>query len=241
MEVLYRDDALVAVNKPSGLVVHRSEQAGDRDNCMRRLRDSIGAWVYPVHRLDRGASGVLLFALDPENARRVGECFAQRRVRKEYLAVVRGYAPESSRVDHPLATAGGAPAPAQTRLERLARVELPVPVGRYATARYSLVRAEPITGRTHQLRRHLAHVSHPILGDVNYGDGAHNRFFREHLGCHRLLLHASRLELPHPVTGEPTRLGAPLTGDFESVVERLGWEPTASGKEEALAPGTEGR
>jgi tRNA pseudouridine65 synthase len=223
MEVLHRDEALVAVDKPSGLVVHRSERAGDRDNCMRRLRDALGEWVYPVHRLDRGASGVLLFALDPESARRIGECFARRTVRKRYLAIVRGYAPESALVDHPLGAARGATSAAQTRIRRLGRVELPAPVGRYATARYSLVCAQPLTGRTHQLRRHLAHVSHPIIGDVNHGDGAHNRFFRDHLDCRRLLLHAHRLVLPHPTTGERVTLRAPVTGELAAVMARLGW------------------
>lgn len=224
LEVLHQDPRLVAVAKPSGLLVHRSTQAADRDTCLRRLRDQLGRRVYPVHRLDRGTSGVLLFALDTAAARDVAAAFAQRRVHKTYLAVVRGFAPDAGEIDHPIAGAdGGARAEARTRFACLARVELPHAVGRYASARYSLVRALPLTGREHQIRRHLRHVDHPVVGDVTHGDSRHNRFFRAHFGSHRLLLHALRLELPHPEGGRPLVVFAPLPGDLRALFGELGW------------------
>jgi tRNA pseudouridine65 synthase len=230
LAVLYRDEQLVAVDKPSGLIVHPSGIAPDRDTCMSRLRDQIGRRVHPVHRLDRGASGVLVFGLDPDATRSLAAAFAERRVRKEYYAVVRGVPPEAGTIDHPLRpeSGNGAPLEARTSFERLAAVELPHPVGRYPVARYALVRALPETGRMHQIRRHLAHLRHPIVGDVNHGDGKHNRFFRERLGVRRLLLHARALELPHPGTGERVRIEAPLPGEMETLFRGFGWDRLAS-------------
>jgi tRNA pseudouridine65 synthase len=150
-----------------------------------------------VHRLDRATSGVLVLALDPGAARWLGTAFAERRVHKRYLAIVRGWVGERGVIDSPLHEEGApAPAAAVTAFARLSCFEVPVPVGRYATGRYSLVEAFPHTGRMHQLRRHFAHLRHPIVGDVRYGDGRHNRMFRERFGVHRLLLHAERLVLP---------------------------------------------
>ncbi len=235
LQVLRQDERLVALDKPSGLVVHRSERARDRDTCQRRLRDQLGRWVWPVHRLDRGTSGVLLFALDRSTARVLADAFAQRRVRKTYLAVARGFVPDAGEIDHPLlpAEGAGARAPAVTRFTCLARVELPQAVGRYASARYSLVRAEPLTGREHQVRRHLRHVAHPLLGDVTWGDGRHNRFFRERFGLHRLLLHALRLELPHPEDGGAWVVRARVPPELRALCAELGWLAALEAEEAA--------
>ena len=224
----------MAIAKPSGLVVHRSAQAPERDTCMRRLRGQLGRWVYPVHRLDRGTSGALLFALDPATAREVTAAFARRQVRKTYLAVVRGFAPEAGEINHPIAGAdAGRPAPALTCFTCLACVELPHAVGRYASARYSLVRAEPLTGREHQVRRHLRHVDHPVVGDVTHGDSRHNRFFRTRFGLHRLLLHALQLELPHPDDGRPLVLHAPPPPEMQRLFAELGWAAALSAAQAA--------
>lgn len=205
LEILYRDQHLIAVHKPPGLLVHRSWISSDREFLLQRLRDQIGQRVWPVHRLDRATSGVILFALDPDTAQRLTQAFSERAVSKTYLALVRGWlGPEPLLVDHPLDDPESATPhqPAQTRFRELARVELPIAVDRYPQSRYSLIEAQPLTGRRHQIRRHLKHLSHPIIGDVNYGKGTHNRFFREQYGVQRLLLHASRLELAHPATGQ---------------------------------------
>lgn len=223
LPLLYQDDRLVAIDKPSGLVVHRSAQARDSVNCISLLRRQLGRFVFAVHRLDRGASGVLVFALDREAGQVLSATFAEHRALKQYLALVRGYLPEAGLIDSPLADPGGAGSqPAETRYTRLATVELSHAVRPHPTARYSLVRAEPLTGRTHQLRRHFAHIRHPIVGDVNHGDGHHNRLFRRLFGCRRLLLHASRLSLPHPTTGNPIAIDAPLPEELCRLFATLG-------------------
>lgn len=225
LEILYSDPRLVAVAKPSGLLIHRTREADDHDTCMTLLRNRLRRWVYPIHRLDRGASGALLFALDPEMARSVSELFAARLVEKRYLAVVRGDLPDEGAVDSPLIEEPGkAPAQAITRYRRLARVELPFAVGRYPTARYSLGLMTPLTGRMHQIRRHMAHIRHPLIGDVNHGEGRHNRLFRERFGVSRLLLHAASLRLRHPETGDELFIKARVPDDLGPLMEALAFQ-----------------
>jgi tRNA pseudouridine65 synthase len=225
LDILYNDGALVAVAKPSGLLVHRSSEATDRITCMTILRDQLGARVHPAHRLDRGTSGVLLFSLDADTARSLASAFAGREVKKRYLAVTRGFPPDEGIIDYPLAEEpGDEPVEAVTAYRSLARVELPWPVGRYQTARYSLLLAEPATGRRHQIRRHMAHIRHPIVGDIVHGEGRHNRLFRERFGVRRLLLHAWSVELPHPATGELVRIEAPVPQELRVLFLALGWE-----------------
>lgn len=232
LPVLFRDDWLIAVHKPSGLLVHRSAlHAGETRFAVQMLRDQIGRRVWPAHRLDRGTSGVLLFALDEVVARALGASFESRQVGKRYLAVVRGHPAERGEIDHPLAPLpedrplAGRPEPreARTLYWRLAAVELPCRVDRYPTSRYALLELEPLTGRRHQLRRHLKHVSHPIIGDATYGKGRHNRLFQSLFGCARLLLACVELRLRHPASGAPLVISAPLAEDFAGVVRRLGW------------------
>ncbi|MFB4203731.1 tRNA pseudouridine synthase C [wastewater metagenome] len=222
--ILYRDESLVAVSKPSGLLVHRTELDRERDVALQRVRDALGQRVYPVHRLDRATSGVLVFALTPAVAGCLAASFRGRDVAKDYLAVVRGWAPEVGEVDRPVPREkGGEKRPALTRFRRLATVELPIPVDRYPAARYSLVRVVPLTGRRHQIRRHMERANHPLVGDTTYGHGPHNRLFRDHLDSHRLLLHAWRIAFPHPVDGTPCQITASPAADFADVCAALGW------------------
>ena len=235
LEILYRDEHFVAVNKPSGLLVHRSMiDRRETAFAMQQVRDQIGRHVYPVHRLDKPTSGVLVFALSSEVARAMTEIFTARETTKEYLAVVRGYTKEHERIDYALkemldkmtdakARTDKEAQEAVTEYRRLGTVELPYPVSRYPVARYSLVRLVPETGRKHQLRRHMKHVMHPIVGDTKHGRGEHNKLFREKFGCHRLLLHAFRLAFPHPVSGEKVVIEAPLDELFAHIVEQLHW------------------
>ena len=218
LPILWRDEHIVAVHKPSGLLVHRTGiDRHERQFALQIVRDQVGRPVYPVHRLDKGTSGVLLFALDRETARMLGDAFATAGVRKKYLAVVRGWPPERGEIDSPLdpvhderAPSGSARArPAVTRYTTLATVELPVRVDRYPTSRYSLLELEPLTGRRHQLRRHLARISHPIIGDSTYGKAVHNRLFRTLYGSHRLLLACIELAFVHPLTRVPLTVSAP--------------------------------
>jgi tRNA pseudouridine65 synthase len=235
MKVLYRDASLIAVDKPAGLLVHRSALAREAESfALQRARTLAGTLVYPVHRLDRPTSGVLVFALSPELARELGERFAQRSVVKRYLAVVRGWTDERGTIDYPLretrdpttdalARSGKPVQPAITAFARLATAELPFPVGRYASARYSLLEIVPHTGRRHQIRRHLDHVAHPVIGDTTHGDGRHNAFFRARLDCSRLLLHASSIAFEHPLTGDRLEIRAPVDDAYSRAVAALGW------------------
>jgi tRNA pseudouridine65 synthase len=210
IEIIYKDDATVAVNKPAGLAVHRGWARGERF-AMTELRDLLGQWVYPVHRLDQAASGVLLFALSSEAARALCERFERHEVEKRYVALVRGSPPGVLAIEHPLRPDGdGPPRAAHTDVRRIAQ-----------WGRYAWLEARPLTGRLHQIRRHLKHVSCPIIGDVRYGKGEHNRLFRQRYGLHRLALHAAGLSLTGLNDGQRLELVAPLPDDLRRVTNQL--------------------
>ena len=217
LTVLFRDDHLIAVHKPAGWLVHRTGlDAGETRFVVQALRDQLGGqWVYPVHRLDKGTCGVLLMALHSDAARVLAQAFETQRVAKRYLALVRGWAPEHACVDHPLkpddAPEDAATQDARTTFFRLARLELPqASDARFQTTRASLMEARPATGRRHQIRRHLKHIAHPIIGDATHGKGPLNRWWAQQLGLARLWLHAWSIELMHPVTGQPLRIESGL-------------------------------
>ncbi len=228
------DEHIVAIHKPSGLLVHRTNLAAHEEQfAVQLLRRQLRRRVYTVHRLDKATSGVLLFGLSKETAALLARAFEKGEVEKTYLAVVRGCVPEGGDIEHALvrrfdeaeeryALPNAAPQEARTLFRRLATVELPHRVDRYPTSRYSLVELRPLTGRRHQLRRHMSHISHHIVGDTTYGKGRHNQLFRDHYGCHRLLLASVELGLTHPVTGEGLELIAPLDESFLAVLEQLG-------------------
>ncbi|WP_241828699.1 MULTISPECIES: tRNA pseudouridine(65) synthase TruC [unclassified Salinivibrio] len=236
LSILYRDESLVVVNKPAGMLVHRSWlDKGETRFVMQTLRDQIGQHVYPLHRLDKPTSGVLVFALSSEVASLMMPQFAQGQIKKAYYAVVRGWITEASRLDYPLveeqdkiadkkASQPPTAKPAVTDYQPLASVELPIATGRYATSRYSLVAMQPQTGRKHQLRRHMHHLSHPIIGDTTHGDGRHNRVFREHFHCHQLLLHANEMQFIHPVSAETVKIQAPLDTTWQRILSALEWD-----------------
>lgn len=226
LTILYRDDDYIAVDKPAGLQVHRSWISEESEQfLMQRLRDQIGRRVFIIHRLDRPTSGVILFALSSEAAREACALFEQRRVNKRYLAVVRGYTDDQGHIDYPLREEPHKPLQeAVTDYRTLARVELPIPLGRYDTCRYSLVEVTPLTGRSRQIRKHFHHIFHPLIGDTSHGEGRHNRLYRERFDIHRLLLHAWKLDLPHPVSGEPLAITAPLPESFKRLMREFGWE-----------------
>ena len=232
LTILYQDDHVVAINKPSGLLVHRSWlDTNATEFAVQKLRDQIGQHVYPVHRLDRPTSGVLLFVLDKDSARHLMQQFIDQTTEKSYLAVVRGHLDEGV-LDYPLkfqydkiadkkADKTKPPQEAVTEYRCLAKTEVPIAVGPYTSSRYSLMELVPKTGRKHQLRRHMKHLRHPIVGDTSHGDGKHNTMFRENFGIHRLLLHAAYLSFIHPKTEQKIEVRAPLTGDFLRVLSEI--------------------
>jgi len=226
LTILYRDDNYIAVDKPSGLQVHRSWISEENEQfLLQRLRDQIGQRVYTIHRLDRPTSGVIIFGLSSTAAREMCGIFERRKVKKTYLAVVRGYTDAEGHIDYPLQEEPQKPAQeAVTDYRTLATVELPIPIGRYNTARYSLVEITPFTGRSRQIRKHFHHIFHPLIGDTSHGEGRHNRLFRERYGVHRLLLHARQLAFRHPMSGEDLVITAPLPEEFLRLMGEFGWE-----------------
>lgn len=236
LEILYHDAHLIAINKPSGLLVHRSMiDRHETRFAIQMLRDQIGQYVYPLHRLDKPTSGVLLFALESEIARLMAPQFETHSIEKHYLAVARGFAPEQGVIDHPLkekldkisdkkARTDKEAQEAITHYRRLATVELPIPLDRYESVRYSLLQVTPQTGRKHQIRRHLKHISHHLIGDTKYGRGEHNQLFRTTFDSHRMLLHARSLEFTHPYTHERLILKAPLDETFARIFQAFGWQ-----------------
>ena len=223
LSILHHDKYCVVINKPTGLLVHRTHNSTDTEFAVQRLRNQINEKVYPVHRLDRGTSGALLFALDTDYKKEFYSLFSDRSVDKEYIAIVRGYVEERGVIDSPLRSEKNKKIVqnALTEYECLEHFELPFPVGRYETVRYSLVKIQLKTGRFHQIRRHFAHIRHPLLGDATHGDGKQNRFFREHFNINRLMLMSNKLSFQHPVTKEQITLEPPLDDDFQRVIKQL--------------------
>ncbi|HEY4583263.1 MAG TPA: pseudouridine synthase [Lysobacter sp.] len=216
LPVLHVDDRLAVVAKPAGLMVHDSALArGETDFAADRLREQFGRPVFLVHRLDRATSGCLLLAFDRETAGTLGRTLMSHEVEKTYWAVCRGWPEEVFDIDHPLDGGPGKPEkkPAVTAFRRLATVELDIPGSGFPTSRYARLEARPRTGRFRQIRRHLKHVSHHLIGDTSHGDGRHNRAFRC-MGIHRMLLHARALTFAHPSGGEPLHVEAPVDGEF---------------------------
>ncbi len=230
--ILFEDDQIVAVAKPSGMFVHRSE--ADRsatEFVLQNVRDQLGSFVYPVHRLDRPTSGVLLLAKNPEAAAVFGKMFAERLIRKTYLALVRGHADDVGTINRPLVPSKGrgdpqseaqkTPKEAETKYRTLERFEVPFGSGQHTTTRCSLVEANPKTGRYHQIRRHLFGITHPVIGDSDHGDTKLNRMFQQRLGVTRLMLAAVRVEFVHPVTQQPLAIECPPDESFANVIIRL--------------------
>lgn len=223
LDILYTDDYLAAVNKPPGLLVHRTGlDAGETRFALQLLRDQLGRPVWPVHRLDKGTSGVLLFALNADTAHTLGQAFeAGHGLQKTYQAVVRGWPAPTGYTDHPLKRMPDdlrrereAVQTAHTRWRTLEHFDLPLPQGPFETTRCARIELQPLTGRRHQLRRHMKHIAHPIVGDATHGKGPLNRAVAELLGHQRLWLHAHTLALQHPTTGEPLHLQAALGDEW---------------------------
>ncbi|MBF7072263.1 tRNA pseudouridine(65) synthase TruC [Glaciecola sp. MH2013] len=233
LNILHQDQHLVVVHKPANMLVHKSMiDRHETQFVMTILRDQIGQYVYPVHRLDKPTSGVLMFALSSDVARLLAGLFENREVKKEYHAILRGFAPEQISIDYALkekhdpiadkhAKKDKEAQSALTVLERVATLTVPEPVGRYPEARYSFVKLLPETGRKHQLRRHMAHIRHPIIGDTTHGDGKQNKFARTNLDFHQLALCATKLSFTHPITGEAIACDTHFEAPMQAFVERF--------------------
>ena len=236
LDIVFQDEYFVAVNKPAGMLVHRSWlDKHETQFVMQTLRDQIGQHVFPLHRLDRPTSGVLIFALSSDVASQVMPMFANHEMVKTYHAIVRGWIEEAGRLDYALkveldkiadkhASQEKEAQEAITDYHTLAKAEIPYSTGKFPTTRYCLMELKPLTGRKHQLRRHMAHLRHPIVGDTTHGDGKHNKLFREVYDSHRLLLHASRLEFVHPFTNQTVRIKAKVDDTWQKICDEFAWQ-----------------
>ena len=236
LKILYQDEYFVAVDKPAGLFVHRSYM--DKDEiyfALQLVRDQIGQYVYPLHRIDRPTSGVLLFALSKDVARVMGQAFTDRTIQKTYYALTRGHLVSNGIIDYALkekldklgdkdVSRNKEPQQAQTVYQSLHTASLPIAIGKFPSVRYSLIKLMPQTGRRHQIRRHLAHLRHPIIGDINYGDNKQNPFFTTHFGFKRLMLIAKSLAFIHPISKKDVLIEASFDHQWQSVFEELSWQ-----------------
>ncbi|WP_210489034.1 pseudouridine synthase [Rufibacter aurantiacus] len=241
LEIIYEDAHYVAINKPNGLLVHRTRIAEEKKEfALQLLRDQLGIRVHAVHRLDRGTSGVLLFAKSPEATAPLVKAFAERQPDKTYFAIVRGYAPEAGTIDSPIRPDKDhqhkEAQDAITHFSRLATVELPIPVGRYQTARYSLVKIKPETGRMHQIRKHFAHLRHYIIGDKKHGDWRHNLMFLEQLQSSTMLLHSATLSFEHPFTGDTVEIKASMPENMRRLCQEFSWLEIVDQQQELPLP-----
>lgn len=219
LEILYQDEYLVAINKPAGLLVHRTPMARDaKVFALQELRNQLDKHVYPAHRLDRKTSGVLLFSFSPEVDTMMKKQFENREPKKTYWTIVRGYTPEEGTIEKPLAKDNGELQDAITRYKQLNQVQLDIPVSKYPTTRLSFLEVKPETGRMHQIRKHMAHIRHYIIGDKPHGDCKINKVFEEKLGLYNMLLHAKKLSFTHPITEEEITIEASIPEHFQNIL-----------------------
>lgn len=240
LRVIYQDDTLIAIDKPAGLLVHRTNL--DRHEtrfAVQLLRNQLGRHVFPVHRLDKGTSGILLFTFDGNTAAELATQFEEKTTRKTYLALVRGYCGSQQIISHPLKREPenyddhreAVIQDAETWAQRIGECEMSWPSDQHPSSRYSLIALEPRTGRRHQLRRHMKHTSHPIIGDATHGKGRDNRQFAAQTGISRLMLANIGLHVFHPKTGQPLTLACPVEPGFRMALTQLGLEEKLSGVE----------
>jgi tRNA pseudouridine65 synthase len=219
LKIIYQDEWCIAINKPHGLLVHRSPIAADASEfAVQLLRDQVGFPVFPVHRLDRKTSGVLLFATKGEFVSSFQDAMQDSFAQKRYLAFVRGYFPEELNLDYPLTREDGKIQEAQTVFKKCKHFEVPFAQAGFQTSRYSLIEAHPMTGRMHQIRKHLNHLRHPIIGDRPHGCNKQNKFFLEQWNMSTMLLHAFELKMRHPFLSIPLIIEAEKSEEFKRVL-----------------------
>ncbi|HEX7367132.1 MAG TPA: pseudouridine synthase [Pelobium sp.] len=224
LEIIYQDEYLVLINKPHGLLVHQSPIARDAEEfALQLLRDQLGKNVWPAHRLDRKTGGLLLFALNQKTNVLLQMLFRDNLVKKKYLAIVRGYTPDELDIDYPLKKENGVMQEAFTRFKTLQKAELPIALGKHSSCRYSLVEAAPETGRMHQLRKHFAHINHPIIGDRPHGCNKQNKFFKETWEMDTMMLHASELSFSHPHSQQEMHFKAKIQSEFLRMCDLMGF------------------
>lgn len=222
LEIIYQDEYLVAINKPHGLIVHPSPIARDaKESAMQLLRDQLGQYVYPIHRIDRKTCGVLVFALSKEVQKLMNEQFQEGLIQKRYLAIVRGFVKDKGIIDYELTNDQGKKQKAISKYTCIQKTSFNLPFNGHETSRYSLVELSPITGRHHQLRKHMAHIFHPIIGDRPHGCNKQNRLFKEKFKLTRMMLHAQEMTFIHPIKQEELSISARISDEFDRIFKLL--------------------
>ncbi|MBK6952635.1 MAG: pseudouridine synthase [Crocinitomicaceae bacterium] len=221
IEIVFEDDLIIGVNKPNNFLIHQSHYARNivEITLLQKLESQLGYPLYPLHRLDRKTSGILLLLKNKNHVAKFQELFSNNTIQKTYYAIVRGFSPASGVIDSPIKEDDtGIYKEALTTFETLAQIELPIPVNLHNTSRYSLVKLMPHTGRMHQLRKHMNKINHPIIGDPKYGDRFHNRTFEKEFGSTYLLLHARQVEFIHPISQQKMKLIADFTDNWKMLL-----------------------
>ncbi len=231
LDIIYQDKYLVAINKPHGLLVHPSGIADeDRETAMYLLKEQLDKWIYVTHRLDSKTAGAILFAINAKVQKKINHQFEKRLNKKVYYAIVRGYTNDADIIDYALINTKGKTQEAITRFETIARTEIDIPLGEHETSRYSLVKVMPETGRYHQIRKHLAHIDHPIIGDRPHGCNKQNRMFKKVFNSMTMFLHARSLQFYHPREEKDIEIKAPLQPEFEAMLKTLQFDLTQTGQ-----------
>ncbi len=228
LEIIYEDAYLLCVSKPNNVLVHHahhSRNVADEDSLLQLIENELGIKAYPIHRLDRKTSGIIMLAKETKYVSKFQELFTNNEIQKTYFGVVRGYSPDSKTIDSPVkGRDANVHKEALTHLRTLEKITLDIPVKPYDSSRYSLVELAPKTGRMHQLRVHSNKISHPLIGDSKYGDKNHDVMFDENFGWTNMFLHAGKLEFTHPFSSEALVLKATFPKDWIALFDKFSWK-----------------
>lgn len=228
LQIVFEDDYLICVHKPNNMLVHHarhSRNVSDEVSLLQLIEEEKGLKVYPIHRLDRKTSGIILLAKETQFISKFQDLFTADEIQKTYYGVVRGFSPDTKVIDSPVkGRDANVHKEALTHLKTLEQVLLDIPVKPYDSSRYSLVELSPKTGRMHQLRVHSNKISHPLIGDTKYGDKNHDMMFDEKFGWKNMFLHAGKLEFKHPFTSEELTLKAPFPKDWITLFAEFKWK-----------------
>ncbi|MHB0755353.1 pseudouridine synthase [Polaribacter sp. M15] len=228
LEIIFEDDYLLCLSKPNNVLVHHayhSRNVADEASLLQIIKNETDLKVYPIHRLDRKTSGIILLAKEKEYVAKFQELFTNDVIQKTYFGVVRGFSPDVKTIDSPVkGRDANVHKDALTELKTLANITLDIPVKPYDSSRYSLVQLSPKTGRMHQLRVHMNKISHPLIGDAKYGDKNHDVMYAENFGWQNLFLHAGKLEFTHPFTSEKLILQASFPKNWLALFDEFDWE-----------------
>ena len=228
LEVVFEDEYILCVSKPNNMLVHHahhSRNVADETSLLQFIEQEKGLKVFPIHRLDRKTSGIILLAKETRYVSKFQELFTNNEIQKTYFGIVRGFSPDTKTIDSPVkGRDSNVHKEALTLLKTIEKITLNIPVKPYDSSRYSLVELSPKTGRMHQLRVHSNKISHPLIGDPKYGDKNHNMMFEENFGCKNLFLHAGKLEFSHPFTSENLSLKSSFPKDWITLFNEFSWK-----------------